>query len=411
MDEATADLLVSEQGLSLLESLPRYDERSSLGLGERLRAQGADPRLVAAALTQSQLRARGESKLGDLAHDLLLTRDGLEQATRAAVAQRHARRFRDAGVSHVLDLGCGLGTDAWAMADLGLAVTAVDADRVTATLAAHNLRGFPHARVQLALAEDLELPDSQACGTVGAWLDPSRRKAGVADVAGRTRRVFSLAGMSPSWEFVQSVAARVPATGAKLGPAFPHAELPPGAEGQWVSVDGELVECAVWWGPLVDRPGRSATVLTRGGEVSLGESDVPDSVPVAEALPLPGSWIHEADPAVIRAGLTGALARSVDGKELAPGVGYVVSDRLVRPGYAKAYQVIEAIPMRTKQVRAWLRARGVGRLTLKKRGVALDPDEVRRALRPSGSEELTAILTRVGTQPVFIAVTPAPPAD
>lgn len=410
MDEATAGLLVSEQGIGLLDSLPRYDERTSLALGERLREQGIDPRLVAAVLTQSQLRARARERLGDLADTLLFTRDGLEQATRPAVARRHARRFREAGMTHVLDLGCGLGVDAWAMAELGLAITAVEADPVTSTLAGYNLRRFPHARVEPGRAEDVELPGVPAAETVGVWLDPSRRRSGVADTSGRTRRVFSLSGMSPPWEFVQAVAARIPATGAKLGPGFPHSRLPPGAEGQWVSVDGELVECAVWWGPLVRRAGRSATVLNRDGEVCLGEADVPESVPVAEALPVPGSWIHEADPAVIRAGLTGALARAVDGKELAPGVGFVVADRPVGPGYAKAYQVIEAMPLRIKPIRAWLRARGVGRLTLKKRGVALDLDEVRRALRPSGSGELTAILTRVGTQPVFIAVAPSPRA-
>ena len=70
--------------------------------------------------------------------------------------------------------------------------------------------------------------------------------------------MFRLEEMSPTWAFVRSVAAQVPAVGAKLSPSFPHDELPLGCEAQWTSWGGDLVECAVWWGPLVRHQGRSA---------------------------------------------------------------------------------------------------------------------------------------------------------
>ena len=73
---------------------------------------------------------------------MLFTRAGLEQATRLAIAARHAARFRDAGMSSVADLGCGIGGDALGLAALGLRVAAVDADEVTAAIAAYNLAPF-----------------------------------------------------------------------------------------------------------------------------------------------------------------------------------------------------------------------------------------------------------------------------
>ena len=64
--------------------------------------------------------------------------------------------------------------------------------------------------------------------TDGAWLDPARRTPGVADAAGRTRRIFRRSELSPSWEVVREIAGAAAATGAKLSPGFPVAELPDG---------------------------------------------------------------------------------------------------------------------------------------------------------------------------------------
>jgi hypothetical protein len=72
--------------------------------------------------------------------------------------------------------------------------------------------------------------------------------------------------------------------------------------------------------------------------------------------------------------------------------------------WAHRYAVVEALPWNVKAVRAWLRQRGVGRLTIKKRGVGLDPEAVRRQLRPSGDEEATLVLTRVAGQAYALVV-------
>src|SRR5690606_35671247 len=82
----------------------------------RLRAAGHSPELVSAVVGQARLRAKAAAKFGEFASRMLFTRAGLEQATRLSVAARHAGRMRTAGITHVADLGCGVGGDALAFA-------------------------------------------------------------------------------------------------------------------------------------------------------------------------------------------------------------------------------------------------------------------------------------------------------
>ena len=110
---------------------------------------------------------------------------------------------------------------------------------------------------------------------------------------------------------------------------------------------------------------------------------------------------------MIRAGLTGALTSVVDGFELDSGVGYVTSNRCVDVGYARRFAVTESMPLNVKALRAWLRDRDVGRVTIKKRGVTLDGEALRSQLRLSGSGEMTLVLTRVKNQQVCLVVRPA----
>ena len=408
MDLASIALLVDGEGWDLLASLPPYDPAGELSLQTRLRAAGYAPELVSAALTQSMLRARARDKFGAFADEMLFTPDGLEQATRLPVAARHAARYLRAEVRLVHDLGCGIGADAMAFAGLDLGVRAVDADPVTAVVATLNLRHWPDAVATHGQAEDVALPQGEATRHTGVWLDPARRTRGPADITGRSRRVFSLDAISPSWSQVLGYATAVPATGAKLAPGFPHQAVPAGAEAQWVSWQGDVVECALWWGPLVTTPGRTASVLRTGGElVTLTEDDAAGARPALTLGDAVERLLYEPDRAVIRAGLTGALARVVDGAELSAGVGYVTSDRAVDVPWAHRYAVQEALPWNVKAVRGWLRDRGIGRLTIKKRGVSLDPEVVRRQLRPTGDGEATLVLTRVAGQPHALVVDPA----
>ncbi|WP_027479352.1 THUMP-like domain-containing protein [Gryllotalpicola ginsengisoli] len=378
--------LLSPEGLRLLDSLPPYESRRDVvQLVAELRAQGHSPSLVAAVLTQAKLRGKAggpAGKFGDFASRMLFTEAGLEQATRLNVAARHAARYRDAGVETVADLGCGIGGDAMALAALGLRVTAVDRDEVTAAIASYNLAPFDDAVVEHGDAEDFDISRVDAL-----WLDPARRTAGHSD----TRRLRSTDDWSPSLDWIFNAASRMP-VGVKLGPAFDRDLIPGSAEAQWVSVGGQVVELGLWFGPLA-RPGvtRAALLLGTGGAHELtAAADAPDEP--AGAL---GDYLYEPDGAVIRARLIGDLARSLGGRMIGDGIAYLTADAPHPTPFAQGFRIVDELPYAEKQLRQALRARGIGALEIKKRGVDVDPAKLRTRLALKGDTAATLILTRV----------------
>lgn len=394
--------LLTPEGWQLLESLPPYDEQTALQLGERLRVEGHDPALVSAALTQSRLRARAHDKLGAFADAMLLTPEGLEQATRLSVAAHHARRYVSAGIDRVADLGCGLGADAMALAGLDRQVLAIDADELTAAFATVNLRHWPSVEVRCHDVTTLDLP-AMLEPADGIWLDPARRVS----TRGGSRRTFDPEAFSPPYSFVLDVARQFPATGAKLAPGIAHRLLPdgetaPAAEAQWVSVHGDVVECALWFGPLArDEVRRSALVLDGRGGVHELVDDAAASRPPAGEL---GGYLHEPDGAVIRAGLLAELAARTGTRLVDPTIAYLTSDVPVSDPLVHSYAVEDVMPYQVKALRTYLRDRGVGVLTIKKRGSAVDPLQLRRQLRLSGDAEATIALTRVQGRPSVLVL-------
>lgn len=355
-----------------------------------LRREGVEPALAAAALTQAELRARAAAKFGADAERMFFTRAGLEQATRAPVAARRAARLAAAGVRAVADLGCGIGADTLAFARAGIRVVAVDSDASTAAAASANAVALGLASridVRCADARDVDLSTVD-----GVFCDPARR--------GATGRVFDPGAYSPPWEFVAGLARRMPRTVLKLAPGIDHALIPPGAEAEWVSVDGDVVEATFWCGPLASVP-RRATLLPSG--VSLVGSGAARA-PVGPVR----RYLCEPDGAVVRAHVVAEFAAVVDGVLADADIAYVYADARTDTPFGRWYEVLDVLPFSVKRLRAALRARGVGRLTVKKRGSAVDPDGLRRAMRLAGPAEATVVLTRVAGAPTALLVRPGP---
>ena len=125
-----------------------------------------------------------------------------------------------------------------------------------------------------------------------------------------------------------------------------------------------------------------------------------------------GAYLYEPDGAVIRAGLVGAVAAGVGGGLLDEHIAYVTSDEGFTTPYARAYEVVEPLPFREKQLRAALRERDIGRITIKKRGVNVSPDDLRIRLAAagalSGTGEATLVLTRAAGHGIALLVRPLP---
>jgi SAM-dependent methyltransferase len=390
--ELLAALRTRDGGRALAAATDVAD-RDPLAAVSALRARGVAPDLAAAALTQAVLRRRAVTKFGAAAAGMFFTRAGLEQATRAAVADRRAARLRAAGVTTMADLGCGLGADALAAARQGISVYAVDADPLTAAVAAANAAAA-------GLTEWITVDCADAATVAverfdAVFADPARRHAG-------RGRLLDPRSWSPPWDFVAALPARVPRTVLKLAPGIDHALLPSGAEGEWVSVDSDLVEAAFWCGPLAQVP-RRATLLPSGA--GLTGSGV-EAAPVGPV----GAYLYDPDPAVVRSHLVAEFAATVGGRLADPDIAYVHSDSFSRSPYGRILKITDVLPFSLKRLRALLRERRIGRLEIRKRGSALEPGQFRRDLRLSGPNAASLVLTRVAGAPTVLLCEPEPAA-
>lgn len=353
----------------------------------RMRAAGHDAALVAAVLTQAKLRRRARAKFGDFAGRMLFTEAGLEQASRLSVAALHAQRFRAAGVNQVADLGCGIGAEAMSFAALDLAVKAYEIDPVTAAVATYNLGPFENAEV---LSEDVTKLDLNQFD--GLFFDPARREAGSSAKTRGTRK-FNPKEFSPPLDWVFENIGSHP-TGIKLGPGHPHDGIPENAEAQWVSVDGDLVECSLWFNQVARTNVKRSAMLIRSSTRFELTAETHEFEP-AEVGAL-GKYLYEPDNAVIRSHLIGLLAGQTNTHLISREIAYLTGDAELDSPWMRGFKILDDLPFDRKNLRGYLRERNVGTLEIKKRGSDVVPEQLRKELAPKGDNSLTLIITRVG---------------
>ncbi|WP_216379482.1 class I SAM-dependent methyltransferase [Arcanobacterium phocae] len=383
-------LLLTPDGQRLLTELPPYEAQDVFALTAQLRKNGHNADLVAAALTQSRLRAKATAKFGSFAQTMLFTNDGVEQATRLPVAAHHAQRFRNAHIHHVIDLGCGVGADSMAFAGLGLRVTSVESDADTAQAATFNLSAFPEARVIHADGRELDL---QSFSADALWLDPARRSNG--------KRIADPEQWAPPLSTALRLAEQFPAAGIKVAPGIDYAALPDNAYVEWTSVDGDLLEAVIWLGSAAPQPGRSARIIRGSHTVVFDSGSEATSSESPTVLPTPlGDYIYEPDPAVIR---SGGIARLCEDRNIAPvshNIAYLTGADLIESPLVTTFVIRDVLPLDTKKVRAYLTAHEIGIVEIKKRGTDLDPSTWRKKLKlnPLHSAQATLIATPVAGQ-------------
>ena len=164
-----------------------------------------------------------------------------------------------------------------------------------------------------------------------------------------------------------------------------------------MSDGGDVVECALWCGPLATGVRRRATLLPSGATLT------GDGTRAGLAGPV-GRYLVEPDGAVIRAGLVAEAADLVDGRLLDPTIAYLTCDQRPATPFGTAYEVTDVLPFGLKRLRTLLRERGVGRLTVKKRGTAVQPEELRKQLRLQRRRGGDVVLTRIAGQQSVLVV-------
>ncbi|WP_328968952.1 THUMP-like domain-containing protein [Streptomyces sp. NBC_00239] len=381
--------LRTDEGRALLAALRDHDPAQELATATRLRREHPAA-LVSAALGMARLRQRAVAKFGaEDAYRMYFTPNGVEQATRASVAAYRAGRLAALGVRSLADLCSGIGGDALALARAGIRVLAVDRDPLTAAVARANAEelGLDH----LIEVREADVTEIDTSGYDAVFLDPARR--------GGRGRIFDPEAYSPPLSWAVGAARTATYAAIKIAPGIPHEAVPPEAEAEWISDGGDVKEAVLWFGTA---PGTiRATLLPQG--VSLATSD-----PLPDPEPGPvGRYLYEPDGAVIRAHLVAEAAAELEGRLIDPTIAYITADTLRPTPYATAYEITDVLPFNLKKLKALLREREVGVLTVKKRGSAIEPEELRRKVKLQGRNSATVFLTRVAGAPSMLIGAPA----
>ncbi len=392
------------------------------GLRRELSAERA--RLI---VEQTQLRRRAMAKFGDAASQMFFTPLLLEQATDRWIGRYKAARLHAAARGAVVhDYCCGLGGDLLALASAGPAagwdVSPLACLFAKTNLSAtHNNPAHQQATVHQANVEQQTPPSTEP------WhVDPDRRAAG--------KRSTTIDEHAPGPELIDRWLRTSPNGAVKLAPATePPAAWENTCELEWITSRRECRQLVAWFGQLAHTPGqRRATIVSTdddrpakgvGSLLRLAtphQSQTPQSkktpdpfysvtatftgepdVPFAIAHE-PLGYLYDPDPSILAAGLLGALADHHQLKSLGPGGAYLTGDAKMADLLLARFAIEACLPLRAPAVAQHLAARGVGRVEVKKRGVAVDPEKFRRELKLRGDCEATVILTRIDKRQVAI---------
>ena len=385
--------LLTPEGRALLDEVRGTAAADELAVATRLRREHP-AELVSAAIGQARLRQRAAAKFGaEDAERMFFTPNGVEQSTRASVAAYRAECFRAQGVRSVADLCCGIGGDAIALARAGISVLAVDRDPLTASVARANAEALGLA--ELIEVREADVADVDTSPYDALFVDPARR--------GGRGRIFDPEAYSPPLSWAVEAARKAPRAALKIAPGIPHEAIPEDAEAEWISDRGDVKEAVLWFGPQVTPGARRAMLLPALAGVWASPATM---LPDPEVRPV-GRYLYEPDGAVIRAHLVAEVAEDLDGGLIDPTIAYITADERHVTPYATAYEITDQLPFNLKKLKALLRERGVGTLTVKKRGSAVEPEELRRKVKPQGPNSATVFLTRVAGAPTMLIGGPA----
>lgn len=376
MDLNTFQWLLSAEGQRALADTAVPTQHTHLQIATALRQQ-MSPELAQAVLETLLLRQKAAGKFSRAA-EMYFTREALEQASGESIAAYRARRFAALGATRVADLGCGIGGDALALGQTAV-VTGVDLDPVRLAMARENVRVYAGDGRFHPLQADLRQLTPLPVDAL--FFDPARRDA-------HGRRLFSVHDYQPPLSLIDGWRAKVAATAVKISPGVDYAELPPEAEVEFISVDGEVKEGVLWFGPLHSGAERRATLLPDGATLTC-EAGEPVEVTA------PQGYLYEPDGAVIRAHLVEELARVLGATKIDEEIAYVTAVTPQKNPFARCFAIDDAFPFQLKRLRQYLRQRQVGQVIIKKRGSPLEPEWLQRQLRLRGHEERILFLTQV----------------
>ncbi|MBT3339621.1 MAG: hypothetical protein HOM34_02180 [Planctomycetes bacterium] len=352
--------------------------------------RGMFPKKIAEAMGELRALRRRAAQKFQMGRDMYCTKPLLEQASSEPVANHRAQRFAEAGLTVVHDPCCGMGSDSIALARAGLKVKASDKNDVAVEFARANAEIY---RVSSSIEFTAADITTDPPGKGAIFLDPARRRG--------ARRIMNPEDWSPNPETVSRLIQGRGAACVKLSPATDLERLfelfPMPDEIEFISYRGEAKECVFWYGKVASKNERRATMLPDGAFYA-GQAD--PQAPVGEL----SNWIFDPDPALVRAGLLGAFAKEHGLCVLDPAIGYLTGPKDIDSPFLRGFRVIAQETLDPKKMRVMLREHKVGRLLVRKRGIAERPQTLEARFLPKkfGDRQLTLLAMRLGERHIGV---------
>ena len=391
----------------------------------------------------------GNSAKNTQAAFLLCDKLALEQSTAQDIGRwkstlweraRQANKNSNESAPVVHDLCCGMGGDSFYLPRDFLAI-GVDLDENRLAMYRYNssvMRGVslesshPHA----ILGDVREIAKENDSGSTALaspkadyfTIDPARRA-----LEGENQR--DLRNLTPTFEEVIEISKHYKGGMAKIPPGYPICEIPRGTEILYIGSRTDCRECLVLFGKLAQNPDhvRAVMVDKTGNTIAEwneardekrearneseqsqydhnyeleGRDRVYTTASSESDLPLGNvsKFISEPSPVLLRSHLFGivALAHDESTHLISPGIAYTTNEKpLPSPGFAN-FEVLDSAEISTGAVRAMLKAHDIGKLTLKLRGVKVDPDQEIKRLKPKGKNAATLFYTRLNGEKIAI---------
>ncbi len=348
----------------------------------------------------------------------------------ACLANKNSESNNSESVAIVHDLCCGMGGDSFFLPQ-ELTAIGVDLDENRLAMYRYNssvMRGVPQESCDAYtilgdVREVLARPKADFF-----TIDPARRA-----IEGENQR--DLRNLTPSLEEVIEISKHYKGGMAKIPPGYPISEIPRGTEIVYIGSRTDCRECLVLFGELTQNPDhvRAVMVDKTGNEIASwtftrdkkrearneseqsqydhnyeleGRDRIYRTSSSESDLPLGGisKFIAEPAPVLLRSHLFGAVALAHDETAhlISPGIAYVTSEKpLPTPAFA-SYEILESSEISTGAVRAMLKSHDIGKLTLKLRGVKVDPDQEIKRLKPKGKNAATLFYTRLDGEKIAI---------
>jgi hypothetical protein len=168
-------------------------------------------------------------------------------------------------------------------------------------------------------------------------------------------------------------------------------------------VAGNSTEACLWSWPVFNASRRAVRIGSSASDVAEFEgAGTVGGTNVKEV----GTWLHEPDPSIIKAGLIDELAAVFGAWHLDPGSTWLSGDVPVASPFIRSFAVEEMLPSDPKSLRRALRVRGVGALTIKGRSTGIDPEALRKRLDLDGPNPATIVIAVSQRRRVTLLVAP-----